>query len=152
MSYIFINMLKAKQAASYSNCTKRKIGCIVEVDEVFYGFNTVEQLCPDCSRETCGAVHAEVSAVSQLLRNRKDRQATELFLWAEPPCLQCLNYIKRYSLIRKIYCLSPESYRIEYPLIERRTSEITQRRKYADLIGVKITELDMEEILSYELP
>ena len=152
MTQHFESMLSARSVCQYSNCAKRKIACIVPVgtDEI-WGYNNVLQSCPTCSRETCGAIHAEQAAIAQLLYLHEGQDATKMYLWAEVPCKQCLNFIRRYSGISIIYCLSPESYLTEYPVIARRSEEILDRRKYAKSLGISIIELDREEIIEYEL-
>lgn len=152
MTEIFKFMLTAKNVTQYSNCGKRKIACVVPVggDEI-WGYNNVLQKCAICSRETCGAIHAEQAAVTQLIYLKEARNATKMYLWAESPCMQCLNFIRRYTAISSIYCLSPESYKTEYPIIARRSEEILCRRMYAKSLGISIIELDREEILEYEL-
>jgi len=151
---IFKFMLTAKNVTQYSNCGKRKIACVIPIDsrkKTLWGYNNVLKLCKVCRRETCGAIHAEQHAVAQLIYHRLQFDVSKMYLWAEPPCMQCLNFINRFSAISTIYCLSPESYSTEYPLIARRTDEIRQRREYAESLGISIIELDREEILEHEL-
>lgn len=152
MSVHFQRMLIAKKVCSYSNCQKRKIAAIVPVgDDTIWGYNNVLKPCPACNRESCGAIHAEQSVIMQLLYLRLQQECTTMYVWAEPPCKQCLNFIRRHSAISVVYCLSPESYLTEYPIIARRTEEIKERRQYAQSLGIAIIELDREEILQYEL-
>ena len=152
MIEVFKLMLTAKNVTQYSNCGKRKIACVVPVggDEI-WGYNNVLQKCAVCSRETCGAIHAEQAAVAQLIYLKEAHNATKMYLWAEPPCMQCLNFIRRYTAISIIYCLSPESYKTEYPIVARRSEEILCRRMYAKSLGISIIELDREEIIEYDL-
>lgn len=153
MTDIFKHMLEAKQVCQYSNCHRRKIGVVlVAGSDTIWGYNNTTLTCITCKRETCGAIHAEQSAILQAIYIREAQNITDLFIWAEPPCLQCLNFIKRYSAINRIYCLSPESYLTEYPIIARRSEEILERRAYARSLGISIIELDREEILEHELP
>lgn len=154
MIEIFNFMLQARDVRQYSNCSKRHIACVIPLgvkDDTLWGYNNVMQPCKTCSRETCGAIHAEQHAIAQLMYHRLQFETTKMYLWAEPPCMQCLNFINRFSAISIIYCLSPESYLTEYPLIARRTDEIRQRREYAESLGISIIELDREEILEHEL-
>jgi deoxycytidylate deaminase len=147
-------MLQAREAASYSVCLKRKIGvCIRVADfETVWGFNAASEPCTVCMRESCPAVHAEVRACISLMAEKQNRIATALHIWSEIPCRQCLSFIHQTTSIRQIFCLSPESYKTEYPLIERRTEEIQIRSVYAKNLGFDVIELDREEIVEYGLP
>ena len=149
----FENMLLTYEASKQSNCLKRKIGVVVPVGhgETVFGYNISPEPCTACHRNTCSAIHAEVTAVTMLIMTQENRAATSLYIWAEVPCHACLSFIRRYSSIAKVYCLSPESYLTEYPLIARRSEEILQRRSYAKSLGIDIIELDREEIMQYEL-
>lgn len=149
----FEYMLQTYQASQQSTCLRRKIGVVVPVGhgETIFGYNTSPEPCATCHRSTCQAIHAEVTAVTMLIMTQENRAVTSLYIWAEVPCHACLSYIRRYSSIARIYCLSPESYLTEYPLIARRSEEITQRRVYAKSLGIDIIELDREEIIQYEL-
>lgn len=146
-------MLSTNEAAKQSNCLKRKIGVVVPVGqgETVFGYNTSAEPCQTCHRSTCSAVHAEVVAVTNLIMFQENRGASSLYIWAEVPCHACLSFIRRYSSITRVYCLSAESYLTEYPLIARRSEEISQRRGYAKSLGIDIIELDREELLQYEL-
>lgn len=152
MSIHFQRMLIAKKVCQYSNCQKRKISAIVPSgDDTIWGYNNVLKICPTCNRETCGAIHAEQAVIMQLLYLQIQQSVNTMYVWAEPPCKQCLNFIRRHSSISVVYCLSPESYLTEYPVIARRTEEIRERRQYALSLGISIIELDREEIIAYEL-
>jgi deoxycytidylate deaminase len=146
-------MLEARKASLYSNCKRRKIGVTLPGphDENIWGYNNTMLGCPTCDREKCPATHAEVMAIQQAIYCKADREITKLYIWAEVPCHQCLNFIRRYSAVALIFCLSPESYFTEYPVIARRSEEISARREFAKSLGLSITELDREEILQYEL-
>ena len=146
-------MLEARKASLYSNCKRRKIGVTLPGphDENIWGYNNTIKGCPTCDRDKCPATHAEVMAIQQAIYCKADREITKLFIWAEVSCHQCLNYIRRYSAIALIFCLSPESYFTEYPVIARRSEEISARREFAKSLGLSIVELDREEIVQYEL-
>jgi len=149
----FNHMLQAREASTYSVCLKRKVGVCIDVagDESVWGFNAASEPCTVCMRESCPAIHAEVRACLTLLAEKANRLARSLCIWSEIPCRQCISFIHQTTSIRQIFCLSPESYKIEYPLIERRTEEIQIRRVYAKNLGFDVIELDREEIVEYGL-
>lgn len=151
-------ILKAKSAASWSNCTRRKIGVAIPYndpddssEEIAIAANTTQKTDQCCTRSAgpCPAIHAEVNAILNLGLSRY--LAEELYIWAEVPCHQCLSFIHKQTYIREIFCLSPESYGKEYPRVLDRTSEIQLRYAYADSLGIDVHKLDAEEILEYEL-
>lgn len=150
---IFGFMLQAKRASQHSTCLKRKIGVAIPyvAEETMWGYNGAAKPCKVCERETCPATHAEVVAINTFISTNTMHTLTTLYIWAEIPCRQCLSYIKRYSSIRQIFCLNRESYGKEYPSVLSRKDEINQRKEYAQAIGIRITELDREEILEHEL-
>lgn len=148
----FTHMLMARDVAQYSNCAKRHIGCVSFTgDSYIFGYNSVVNKCTTCSRETCGAIHAEQMLIIHLMERKSFKSVDNLYLWAEVPCIQCLNFLKRYSSIRTVFCLTPQSYAAEYPLIEQRLNEILQRRALARELGITIVEYNREEILNHEL-
>lgn len=158
MTFSFENhlemMLQAKSAGFNSTCSRRKIGVYIPVpgteDTIaIQANNNPQSICQCCMRESnvCPAIHAEVNAVMNLGTFRFS--VYKLYIWAETPCHQCLSFIRRYSHITDIYCLTTESYGIIYPRVLDRTSEIRLRDEYADSLGFQIHKLDVKEILDY---
>jgi deoxycytidylate deaminase len=152
----FQRMLKAKELDWLSNCTRRKIGVYIPLpadsDGAMFaaiGGNSTQQTNHCCKRDIgiCPAVHAEVNAIMNLGRQRLEAKA--LYIWAEIPCHACLSYIRRFSSIRDIYCLTTESYGIEYPRVLDRIPEIKLREEYASMLDLNLHQLDAKEI--YEL-
>ena len=154
MIEIFNMMLHAREASAQSNCLKRKVGVCIPLyggEETRWGANQSGLACTICERDTCPALHAEVNAILKAIYEQEERAIDTLYIWAEVSCRACLSFIKRYSTVRTIYCLSPESYFTEYPVIARRSEEIRQRKIYAAALGIEIIELDREEIIEHEL-
>lgn len=156
----FLCMLQARHYADMSNCAKRKIGVYVPLarpdDDAVIAViaankHPSEQDCKVCSRQTCPAIHAEVSAAFVLARS-KETTAHRLYIWAETPCLNCLSIIKKYTDIDMIYCLQTESYGKIYPPVRDRISEIAVRDGYAKQLGLTVIKLDADEILEYNNP
>lgn len=147
-------MLKAKKVSQQSNCDRRKIGAVISngSSEVVWGWNDRGDTTHICTRELgfCPAIHAEVMAI-QNLQYSGQRIGDSIFVWCEIPCHNCLNFIAKYSRVRRVYCLSLDSYKVEYPRVSERSSEVTNRRAYARSLGIDVIELDREEILEHEL-
>lgn len=153
----FESMIQAKHVGQLtSNCGRRKIGVYIPLnspelgDIAFTGSNATQstkQCCGSATNGICTAIHAEVNAVVNLRGYRY--LVDSLYIWAETPCHNCLSFIRRYSHITKIYCLSTESYGIEYPRVNDRTSEIRLRDEYAADLGFQIHKLDVKEIEEY---
>jgi deoxycytidylate deaminase len=148
----FEYLLEAREASKLSNCLRRQIGVALPVEgETLWGHNSSTLPCPTCHRETCSALHAEVQAVVRAIEAKKNLDTCGLYIWAEVPCHACLSFIKKFSTVAIIYCLSPESYTKQYHLDSTRIEEIKSRKLYARSLGIIILEQDMEEIEEYEL-
>ena len=138
-----------------STCKRRKIAAIIpnrgNGPLSYIGSNNPTGSLHCCSRDKgiCPAIHAEVDVV--IKAKTQVILSTELYLWAETPCHQCLSFIRRHSFIDTVYCLTTESYGSEYPLVLDRKEEIAFRDEYAKSINLTIVKLDREEILEYEL-
>ena len=149
-------MLQAKSASFNSTCARRKIGVYIPVpgteDTIAVQANNNPQSTKQCcmrEANVCPSIHAEVNAVMNL--GAYKYQVFKLYIWAETPCHQCLSFIRRHSAITDIYCLTTESYGVEYSRVLDRTSEIRLRDDYADSLGFQIHKLDVKEIKEYEL-
>lgn len=150
--HTFENLLQAREASKLSNCLRRQIGVAIPVaGETLWGYNNSAVPCTECHRETCSAVHAEVQATVRSIEAKKNLDTCGLYIWAEVPCHACLSFIKKFSTVAIIYCLSPESYTKQYHLNSTRIEEIKSRKEYARSLGLVILEQDMEEIEDYEL-
>lgn len=153
-------MLLAKGASQNSNCKRRKIGVVIEgIDSIYegdrlyiLGSNNASLSCKSCNREMgdCPAEHAEVNAIEKLPKDIKISGA--LYIWAEVPCMQCLNVIAIKTNIKQIHCLSAKSYSEEYPRVKNYGPSIVNRKAYATLLGLTITQHDREKILQAEVP
>jgi len=141
-------MLLARESARSSRCQRRRIGAVVHTYKTYYiGYNSPAIVCKECTRlkGVCPAVHAEVSAITMCLRQSHRDIIAELFVWSEIPCLQCLSFIHQTGLIYNIYCLTPESYQVEYPHLCY--EDIERRRVFAADLGILVHELDREYLL-----
>lgn len=151
----FVNMLKAREFKQLSNCKRRQIGVYIPINKdsvtSAIGFNSTpsEETC--CKRDLgyCTAIHAEVSAILNLGGHKNS--ASSLYIWAETPCLACLSFIKTKSFIRTIYCLTAESYALEYPAVMHRPIDLQYRMEHAQSLGLDVVRLDAKEIEEYEL-
>lgn len=146
-------LLMASYIAHKSNCKRRKIGAAILDSSNTYicAANKAAIACEECHRDTCPAVHAEVGAIQNAYEFKALGSATTMYVWAEVPCHQCLSFIKLHSDISIIYCLTPESYSVEYKLSEGRLEDIVKRREYAKNLNISIIEIDRKEVLDYEL-
>jgi deoxycytidylate deaminase len=149
-------MLTAKDLDWLSNCARRKIGVYIPLpvdnDDASYssiGGNIVQSTKQCCTRDLgiCPAIHAEVNAILNL--GSRKYEASRLYIWAEVPCHACLSFIRRQSFIRDIFCLTADSYGVEYPRVLDRKPEIKLREEYATILDLRLHILDREEILEY---
>lgn len=143
-------MLIAKQVSQLSNCNRRKIGAVVEHDGVYViGSNGTKGKCKCCNREVgdCPAVHAEVDAILQLPQGISGT----LYIWAEVPCVQCINFIATYTEIKMIHCLTRNTYAREYPRVLSYGPSILQRRALAKRHDITIIQHRTDYLLKESL-
>lgn len=140
-------MLLARDHARTSRCRRRKIGAVLTIENIFFlGINSIIKGCDECTREKgyCPAIHAEVRVITAALHNKIDPTGATLYIWSEIPCHQCLTFLAQH-FCKSIYCLTPESYIIEYDKLCK--SQIEARREYSTSLGLVVIELDRNELL-----
>lgn len=136
----------AKFAGESSKCKRRQIGAVLAKDQYKYikRSNSPSLPCAECTKTThkeCPAIHAEAACVVE--SGHTAMYCKDLYVFSEVPCLQCLSYIKKYSGVENIYCLTPESYAPFYPAVldPWRLDQIEERKSYAHRLGFRVFEL-----------
>lgn len=130
-------MAIAKQASTFSNCNRRKIGAVIEHNGIYaIGSNGTKSKCKCCTRETgdCPAIHAEVDAALKLPQGISGT----LYVWSEVPCVQCINFIATYTDIKTIHCLTINTYAKEYPRVLKYGPSVIARLKLAKQHNISV--------------
>lgn len=145
-TFVREQMLLARETSKESTCQRRKIGVVISNAGTYVtGSNGPLHVCNCCNRELgdCPAIHAEQDAISKLPR----WTAGTLFIWAEVPCVQCLNFIAATTDIENIHCLTSKSYVVEYPRVKTYSLSLQNRLALANKLNLTIHQHDRDEIL-----
>jgi dCMP deaminase len=92
----------AYEAAKNSNCGKRHVGAVIVKDghRIAYGANKTKEFCGPCNRKTCGAIHAEITALNQI--SGGPVPCAVMYITYQP-CLNCAKAIKAAGITKVVY-------------------------------------------------
>lgn len=104
---------KAYHVAEKSCCQKKKVGCVIVVDNkiVSSGFNCIENRHFNCSKGECHCsidnkclmvIHAEQNAIVEAIKNNIDLSNATLYLNLSP-CLPCARLIYGFGIKKVVF-------------------------------------------------